>query len=281
MAPKIRRGFVDVPDGQVHCRTLGDPASPTLVMLHGSPGSGYSLMPLARHLASRLHVVALDTLGNGDSSPARVAEPDIAYLAAAHMAAIDALAISRFHLYGYHTGAAIATELSIRHAERIGAIVLDGLSVFDPSESGNLLANDHAPDIVPDLDGTQLMRVFSMVRDAHLFWPWWNRQADNRRELGLPSAAYLHGETLEVLKASRSYFKSYRAALGYPKRQRLPLMRNPVLVVACPTDQLFSHREAGAALIPGAVTAVSPERSTEQDLAAAAQMMIGFLDQPR
>ena len=59
----MKRGFVDVPDGQAHYRALGDPARPALVMLHGSPGSGYSLMPLARHLARGRHVVAIDTLG--------------------------------------------------------------------------------------------------------------------------------------------------------------------------------------------------------------------------
>jgi hypothetical protein len=49
-------------------------------------------------------------------------------------------------------------------------------------------------------------------------------------------------------------------------------------VTACPTDQLFGHLEQGAALIPGAVRKVSPERTAEDDLAAAAAMMLDFLD---
>lgn len=277
MTTEIRRGFVDLAEGQAHYRTCGDHNLPPLVMFHGSPGSSYSLVPLMRHLAAGRRVVAIDTLGNGDSSPTAMTEPEIADLADAHWRAIAGLGLRHVDLYGYHTGAAICAELSIRHGDGIRRIVLDGVSVFDPSDSSDLLTHDHAPDILVDLDGTQLMAAWSMVRDAHLFWPWWDRRADHRRALGLPSAEYLHGEVIEVLKACRTYFRSYRAALRYPKRQKLPQIRNPVLVTACPTDQLFGHMEAAAALIPDARKAVSPERGSEADLAATARLMLDFL----
>jgi pimeloyl-ACP methyl ester carboxylesterase len=277
MSAEIHRGFVDLAEGQAHYRACGNRSLPPLLMFHGSPGSSYSLVPLMRHLAAGRRVIAIDTLGNGDSSPAAMAEPEIADLADAHWRTITSLGLKSVDLYGYHTGAAICTELSIRHGEGIRRIVMDGVSVFDPSESGDLLTHDHAPDIPVDLDGTQLMLAWSMVRDAHLFWPWWDRRAENRRNLGLPSAEYLHGEVIEVLKASRTYYLSYRAALRYPKRQRLPQMRNPVLVTACPSDQLFGHMEAAAALIPNAAKAVTPERGSETDLAATARLMLEFL----
>lgn len=278
---RVRRGFVDLPHGQMHYRTCGDPALPPLVMFHGSPGSGYSLMPLARHLAERRRVIAIDTPGNGDSAPLAIEAPEIADLAQAHWRAIEALGLGPVDLYGYHTGAAIGTELSIRHGEQIRRIVMDGLSVFDPGESGELVANEHAPDIPADLDGTQLIRAWTMVRDAHLFWPWWDRRGEARRDLGLPGAEYLHGEVLEVLKANRSYHRSYLAALRYPKREKLPQIRNPVLVTGCPTDQLFSHMDRAAALVPGAIKQISAERSNDTDLAAAAALMLKFLDGER
>jgi pimeloyl-ACP methyl ester carboxylesterase len=277
----VRRGFVDVAHGQMHYRTCGDPSLPALVMFHGSPGSGYSLVPLACHLAAHRHVIALDTAGNGDSAPLPQALPDIADLAEAHWQAIEALGLCRVDLYGYHTGAAICTELSIRHHARIGRIVMDGLSVFDPTESGMLVDSNHAPVIPIDYEGTQFAAAWTMVRDAHLFWPWWDRRAQARRGLGLPSAGYLHGEAIEVLKACETYCRSYLAALRYPKKTQLPLERNPVLVTACPSDQLFSHLDKGADLIPGAQRAISPERA--DDAKPAAQMMLDFLmeSQPR
>src|SRR6185437_12340603 len=213
MSAEIRRGFVDLAEGQAHYRCCGDPGLSPLVMFHGSPGSSYSLMPLMRHLAAGRRVIAIDTAGNGDSTPTPQAEPEIGDLAEVHWSAIAALGLGPVDLYGYHTGAAICTELSIRHHDGIRRIVMDGLSAFDPSESGDLLTHDHAPEIPVDLGGSQLMAAWTMVRDAHLFWPWWDRRADHRRNLGLPSAEYLHGEVIEVLKACRTYFRSYRAAL--------------------------------------------------------------------
>jgi pimeloyl-ACP methyl ester carboxylesterase len=275
---KILRHFVEIPDGQAHYRTCGEPALPPLVMFHGSPGSSYSLVPLMRHLAAGRHVYAIDTVGNGDSSPASAETPDIAHLAESHFHAARAIGLTRFDVYGYHTGAAICTELSIRHPEALRRIVMDGVSVFDPGSAASLLGNNHAPDIPIDLEGTQLMKAWTMVRDAHVFWPWWDRRGTCRRALGLPSAEYLHGEVIEVLKACRTYFKSYRAALNYPKRERLPQVRHPTLVCGCPTDQLYGHMDAAAALIPGATKRETPERQREEDLAAAARIMLEFLD---
>ncbi len=286
---RMRRGFADVPDGQIHYRRFGNGTLRPLVMLHGSPGSAYSLAPLARHLADGREVYALDTLGNGDSSPARMPEPDIPYLAQAHFAAIQAIGLERFDLYGYHTGTALSTEIAIRHPSHVCRMVLDGLSIFNAKTTGDYWAertgspgqqkDDHAPDIEVDYNGTQFLRAWTMVRDAHLFWPWWDRRASHRRDLGLPSAEYLHGEVLEILKSSRTYFLSYRAALRYNRRERLPLIDKPVLVTACPSDQLFTFLDEATAHIDGARKLVSPERKTEDELAATARMMLDFLDE--
>jgi pimeloyl-ACP methyl ester carboxylesterase len=273
---RILRQFVEVPDGQAHYRTCGDPGFPPLVMFHGSPGSSYSLVPLMQHLAKGRHVYAIDTLGNGDSSPAIVQEPDISYLAEAHFRATQAIGLKGFDIYGYHTGTAICAELSIQHGDTIRRIVMDGLP-FDSAASANLLDHGHAPDIRIDLEGTQFLKAWSMVRDAHLFWPWWDRRGQCRRALGLPSAEYLHGEALEVLKACRTYYKSYRASLLYPGRQKLPQIRHSTLVCACRTDQLFDLMNAAAELIPNARKRVTPERETDADLAATARIILEFL----
>lgn len=277
MSVVVRREFVDIAEGQAHLRTCGDPGRPALVMFHGSPGSSFSLVPLMRHLAAERHVIAIDTLGNGDSSPAAAPEPEIAELADAHLRVIDGLGLTAFDLYGYHTGTALCAEVAIARPESVRRIVMEGVSVFGAAARTDLFDNDHAPDIPLDLSGTHLMAAWSMVRDAHLFWPWWRREAGARRPLGLPSAAYLTGETIEVLKAARTYYKSYRAALRYPKRDRLPLVGRPVLVAACPSDQLFGFMEEAAGLMRDARTAVTPDPHTDADVAAAAAVMLDFL----
>lgn len=273
----ITRGFVDAAEGQCHYRACGDEGLPLLLMFHGSPGSSYSLVPLMRHLAGKRRVIAFDTFGNGDSSPSALDRPEIGDLAAALMRVIDTMGFEEFDIYGYHTGAAICTEIAIARPDQVRRIVMEGVSVFDPSESASLVDNNHAPDIPIDLSGTHLMAAWTMVRDAHIFWPWWNRKADAHRPLGLPSPEYVNGEMIEVLKSARTYYKSYQAALRYPKRERLPKIASPTLVAACPSDQLYDFMETAATLIQGAVTRVLPDPHTDEDRRQQAAHMLDFL----
>jgi pimeloyl-ACP methyl ester carboxylesterase len=276
---EIKRGFVDIAEGQAHYRTCGDANARVLVMFHGSPGSSFSLTPLMRHLGSGRRVIALDTLGNGDSSPHAKDTPEIRDLADAHMRAIDALGLKVYDLYGYHTGTSISTEISIARPKQVRRIVLEGVSVFSGGDQANLFANNHAPDIPLDLSGTHLIAAWTMVRDAHLFWPWWDRSAGARRTLGLPSPTYLTTEMIEVLKASRTYFKSYNAALRYPKRERLPLIKQPTLIAACPSDQLFGFLDVAQSLVLNSRKVVTPDPHKDEDVAEAARIMLAFLDE--
>lgn len=275
---RISRGFVDVKEGQCHYRTCGDEALPLLLMFHGSPGSSFSLVPLMRHLASKRRVIAFDTFGNGDSSPSKVIQPEIGDLAAGLIRVIDTMGLKEFDLYGYHTGTAICTEIAIARPQQVRRIVLEGVSVFSAADENHFFDNNHAPDIPIDLSGTHLMAVWMMVRDAHLFYPWWDRRAAARRPLGLPSPEYLNGEVIEVLKSARTYFKSYQAALRYPKRDRLPKIDAPTLIAACPSDQLYDFLETATLLVPNAVSQVLPDPHTEEDRKQAASQMLEFLN---
>lgn len=278
MSDELRRRFVDLGDWQAHYRELGQANKSTLVMFHGSPGSSFSLVPLMRALAKDRHVVAIDSRGNGDSTPFEHDAPSIADYANAHWDVVDAVGFDHCDIYGYHTGAAICTELSIKHGDRIKKVILDGVSVFSPDEQSDLFDHDHAPDIPVTLEGTQLLQAWNMVRDAHLFWPWWDHGRDNIRDLGLPDAEYLHGETIEVLKSCRTYYQSYRAALRYDKKRRLPLINNPTLVTACRTDQLYSFMDKAGDLIPRSERMEHPDPRGVRELNETADIMLEFLN---
>ncbi len=275
--PAVRRGFVDIAEGQVHYRHAGDGARP-LVMFHASPGSSRGLVPLMREFAASRRVVALDTLGNGDSDAPAVATPDIAYLADAHLRALDALRIDAFDLYGSHTGGNIACEIAIRRPDRVGRLVLDGMSVYEADEQRDLLAN-YAQEIPIDLEGSQFARVWNFVRDAYLFWPWYRRDAAHVRDVGLPPAAVLHDKAVEVLKALRTYHMSYRAALAYPKTARLPLVRTPTLLVCARSDMLLRYVDKVLALLPMARYQLTPGANTPEDAAATTRIIAAYLDE--
>lgn len=250
---RIRRGFVDIPEGQVHYREAGRAMSgvPSLVLIHASPGSALTLEPLLRAFGQHRHVIAPDTLGNGDSSAPVGDEIRVSHLARAHRRALDALAIERFDLYGTHTGASIASELAIAHPERVRALILDGVGLYGEQEQAELLAR-YVPEVVIDQNGSHLHLIWSFVRDAYLFWPWYRKDNAHRRPTGLPEAHVLHDKLVEVLKAARTFHIPYRAALSHDKRARLPLVRVPTLLTCAADDMLHEYLDELGTLMPQA-----------------------------
>jgi len=274
----IERGFVSLPHGQIHFRRAGiEGDRPPLVMIHASPGSSKQLAGLIRALASDRLVLAPDTAGNGDSDPPAAPQPSINDLAALAFEAIDRLLDGRIQLYGSHTGASIAMEIAIAHPERVDALILDGMGLYAAGEQAEILER-YAREIGPDLEGAHLMKVWHFCRDQFLFWPYYNRTAAGRLPNGLPDADTLHDFVVEVLKAVRSYHKSYRAAFRHPKRERLPQLTVPTLVASSPSDMLHEFAEEVAALVPGAPRTTLPTWDHAAYDAKAADLFRGFLD---
>lgn len=278
---RVRRGFVDVPEGQVHYRAaVGDASDPPIVLIHASPGSSRMLVPLIEALASAAPgrtLIAFDTLGNGDSCAPAVERPELGYFAAAHRAAIDAMGIAEFDLYGAHTGAGIAAEIAIAAPDRVRRLILDGMSLYAAEEMEEMLRH-YAPGVSVDLNGSQLNWVWHFVRDTYLFWPWYRRDARHRRDIGLPDAMTLHEKAVEVLKAVTTYHLSYRASIGYDKAGRLPLLRVPTLVTCARNDMLFRYFAAIAALVPSAVRAENAGTANPDAAAETADLFVRFFD---
>jgi len=279
-APRIWRGFADVAEGQVHYREAGrstEAAPLPLVMLHASPGSAKLLEPMMQVLEQHRRVIATDTLGNGDSSAPIGDAPAIAYFADAHVRAIDALGIGRFDLYGSHTGANIACEIAIANPERVNRLILDGVSLYSDEERADMLEH-YAPDVVIDQNGTQFQSIWHFVCNVYLFWPWYRRDAAHRRNLGLPPADELHDKVVEVLKAARTYPIAYRAAIGYDKVPRLPLVAVPTLLACAVSDMFMEYFEQVRQLMPSATAVVTQGGASPQALAATLRQFELFLD---
>lgn len=273
----IRRGFADIDqDGQAHYRTAGAGGPRPLVVLHPSPGSSKMMEPTIAAFAATRLVYALDTLGNGDSSPPDVAAPDIGYFARAHMAAIDALGIGAFDLHGSHTGAVIAAEIALAWPDRVGHLILDGVADFSAADRADMLAY-HAPPLALSPDASHLLWVWTFVRDGFLFWPWYRRDAAHLRGIGLPDTARLHDKFVEVIKAARTFHLSYNAAIAYDPRARLGGIAVPTLLACARDDMLLPHLDAIHAMMPMATRYVSPDPHGAAGAATVARMT-AFLD---
>jgi pimeloyl-ACP methyl ester carboxylesterase len=276
---KLKRRFADVGALQVHYREGGTGGATPLVMIHASPGASRQVAPLAALLAQGRRVVAPDTAGNGDSDALPDPTPAIPDLAAHARAAIDKIVDGKIDLYGSHTGASIAMEIALTAPEKVRRLVIDGMGLYAADEQSDVLRN-YAREIAPDLEGTHLLKVWHFCRDQYLFWPYYNRTAEGRLPNGLPDAEEFHDFVVEVLKAMRTYHRSYRAAFRHPKRDRLVKLNLPVLVLTSPSDMLDSYAAEVASLIPGAARAATPRWGAPDFHAATAATIAEFLDRP-
>ncbi|WP_162237460.1 alpha/beta hydrolase [Sphingobium sp. Leaf26] len=237
----IERAFIRIAEGQVHLRqTVGSDSDGRLplVLLHPSPGSSIGLVPLMEALVAcgAPRLIALDTLGNGDSAAPVPDAPDIAYFADAALRALTAMGVERFHLYGALTGARMACEMAVVAPERIDRLVLEGMGEFSP-EWQALLLDRYAPEMAPHDYGYQLLWAFNFVRDQALHFPYFQRDPDHRlMTRAVPDADELHMRAVEVLKALRTYHKSYRAAFPYASKARLAHVTAPAYFLAAAGD---------------------------------------------
>lgn len=252
----IRRGFVDLDEGQLHYRELGSGEGTPLVMLHQASGSSRTMAPMMLALAQDRRVIAIDLPGNGDSCPPRAEDPAIVDYADAIGRAAGTLGLQRFAVYGFHAGASVAAELAVARPDTVAALVLDSVGLYEPEEAERL-ANDYMPPVERHPHGLHLIQLWHYVRDTYLFWPWHQTDAAHARAVGLPPLAELHDKTVEVIKGMDHFAKLYRAAFLHDKAKRLPMITAPTLVTVGRTNSQRDKLDAVKALIPGAESLVT------------------------
>ncbi|MGE0845376.1 MAG: alpha/beta fold hydrolase [Flavobacteriaceae bacterium] len=273
----IRRGFVNVPAGQMHYRMAGEGGERPFVMLHSNPGSSAMLLPLIERFGAVRRVFAPDTPGFGDSSRPTQAHPEIPDYARETAAAIDAMGIGEFDLYGTHTGANIALELALMFPERVKHLILDGIAFYTPEEKEELLER-YAPHVLPDHEGHHLMWTWHFVRDQWIYWPWFKRDKDHRRDVGMPDPVFLNAVVLDVLKNLGAFNLGYEASFRYRKEDRLPLLAVPTLIVSASTDLFFDRLEEICRRVPLARKMVVGGES-DGDIEKAFAAFDGFLSE--
>ena len=253
----VNRRFMDFPEGQIHYREAGSPGSPRLMLLHASPGSSKQLELLVEQMSENFHVIAPDTLGNGDTMAPSQEQPEIAYYAAAMKAFADGLGWQRFHLYGTHTGARIATWLALNEGARVDRLILDGFGLYTPQSLDQIL-DVYAPNIVPDTQGLHVLQAWQLCRDQYIWFPWFRKEADRRVPHDLPDAEFLHNKFVEVIKGIRTYHKSYLAAFRYSMREHVPQIRHRTLITCSENDLVRPVYEEARTLLDGAESCLTP-----------------------
>ncbi|EIV94385.1 alpha/beta fold hydrolase [Frankia sp. QA3] len=126
---EIHHRTVHVDGTGVFVREAGDPARPTLVLLHGFPSSSRQYVRLIDRLAGGWHVVAPDYPGFGLSDPLPTS-PTFDRLAEVTGGVIDALGVDRYGLYLFDFGAPVGFRVSLAHDRRVRAVVVQNANAY-------------------------------------------------------------------------------------------------------------------------------------------------------
>lgn len=278
---ECERAFARIAEGLVHYRHVhGNGASRPTLMMHASPASSRSVEPLALAVAQigGGRVIAPDTPGNGDSVPLRQADPELLDYADAIVRMLDALAIERVDLYGFHTGAHIGIELAIAHPDRVGRLALDGLLWLEESERAEFLTH-YAPPLVPDAWGTQIFQALQFIRDQSWFFPHFKRDPAHNLGGGAMPPELLHTLTVDLLKSAPSYHLAYRAVFRHRLAERLPKLTVPVLLMADDGDPTRESVRRAATLVVDARTAIGGEGWSPEGVRRKASRLLEFFGQ--
>jgi pimeloyl-ACP methyl ester carboxylesterase len=236
-AVRVRRSYFDCRCGQLHVRTAfpssgGFDEHTTLVCFHASPLSSRAYAKFLPHMARDRSVYAPDTPGFGESDPPPT-KPSIADYAAAMSDFLDQMRFREVDLLGYHTGALIATELAIQRPEQIRRVVLTALPIFTAQQREAFMARVNAARI--EESGGHLTREWS--------------EALARRGPGMTIEA-VADYFAEKLRNGPNAWWGGSAAHQYATVERLPLLRQPVLVLR-PKDHTWDLSLQARQLIRG------------------------------
>jgi pimeloyl-ACP methyl ester carboxylesterase len=119
---RLRFQGVETESGKMSILSAG--TGEPVICIHGLGATKGSFLPTVAALADRFRVVSLDLPGFGDSAKPILAPYHAPFFARAVVDLMNAMEIRRAHLIGNSMGGRVALELGLRHAERVGKIVL-------------------------------------------------------------------------------------------------------------------------------------------------------------
>ena len=109
---------------EFHYLEWGDPANPTLVMLHGVSQQAHSWDFVSLALSPAYHIIALDQRGHGDTGWAADGDYSIDAMQADIDGVVDALGLTGFNLMGHSMGGRNSFIWASRHPETLRSLTI-------------------------------------------------------------------------------------------------------------------------------------------------------------
>jgi pimeloyl-ACP methyl ester carboxylesterase len=236
----MRRSFVDTPEGQIHYCTAG--AGRPVLLLHQTPRSWDEYRAVIPILARELRVVAMDTIGYGDSyKPARTCGIEDYALGA--VALLDGLGIASTAVVGHHTGAVIGMELAASYPARVERLVLSASPFIDAAARERRQGKPIVDHVEAKPDGSHLAELW---QQRMRFYP-----------AGRPDL--LTRFLADALAAGEKMEEGHVACSNYRMEAQIGRVRCPTLVTCGTADPFsFPKMEVVARHIPGSRTVPIP-----------------------
>ncbi len=219
----MKRAYTDIPEGQVHYVTEG--TGEPVLLLHESPRSWVTYARMIPLLGKTHRVIAMDTLGFGNSDPPprdfRVED-----YAESVVHFMDSLQIDKTNLAGNRTSATIAVEVAVRWPERVTRLIIDGLPFWNNTEER-----------VARLEETKGRDLEAEVVDGSHCSRLWQRflagvPGGGKDGLTEEDLEFVAGYTIDALRAGPRWKAiDVNISFSYEPNPRLPLIKAPTLVI--------------------------------------------------
>ena len=220
---------------QVHYRRAGS-GSP-IILLHQSPNSSQEYIPLIEDLAKEYTVFAPDTPSNGLSDSLPIDSPTMTDFAQNAADLMDVLGIEKCPVYGFHTGAVCALEMSWRHPEKVTVGVVNGYVNMPEDVVADILDNYFTP-LEYNWSGSHLTWTWSRFREQLIFFPWFKTDVASRMNYDVPGPQHLQTAVIEFLRSGPDYRKPYRAAFTQDGTASVTEMKTNCIIMSPKTDVL-------------------------------------------
>lgn len=276
----MKRGYADTPQGQIHYVTAGE--GEALLLLHqtGSSRQYWKLLPL---LSEGYRIFAPDNLGSGNSDPLPP-NIQIADLARSMIHFMDFLRIEKAHIFGFHTGNKVATEMAAAWPSRVDRLILCGRthSIMAEHEALNSALKAHMgpsiPNFDPEPDGSHRLKEWA-AEFGKVTSIWWDT-ANLAREKLTPQLFQRRKERLMDWLQLRDLAAVYAAIFAFDLGARMRQIKAKTLIIEVATPQekhLGLQGEKLLKLVPGSRLATIEHTSGGIVIEAEAELMAKFI----
>jgi pimeloyl-ACP methyl ester carboxylesterase len=237
--PKMTRGYVNGPYGQVHYQDGGGKGLP-LVMIHQAPMSSRQFENVYGPLMARgIRPIGIDCPGFGQSD-ATTFVPKVEDWARAVPPVLDHLRIKLTNVLGHHTGSMVATEVEQQFPERVRKLVLAGPLPMSDVERQRFL------------DGVQKSEIEFVYQSdgSHLVAAFMSRHRMFAASGQAPDAKLITRYTVERFQGYGPFWYGHHAAFIYDHNRSIPKIRRPTLILTNIGDQIYENAKLTRTMRP-------------------------------